>query len=296
MYKKVFTPVLLTLVYLLFVSGIIRHDVHEEKYTKLASEKQFDGVGQVFIDTTMAGSSVLIHEKYVLSAAHVFIESDVRQDTIIYQGQTVVTYQPFNHRLVDYSKVTIQIQGEKLRIKKILLHPNYLDSMSQGSCDLAILELAMPYKKVKPAILNRNTDELNSSVAGVGFGVSGIADKPETVIQSNKKIAGQNVIDSIGGYTYLGKPTLLFADFDHPTREDCNKLGSPTPKPLEYISGGGDSGGGLFRQKAKQWELTGICSGSATDINQLFATGYYGQIMMWTRVSVFKDWISENTK
>ncbi len=296
MNKKVFILVLSTAIITLFSSGIIRHDINEEEYTKLASGKQFDAVGQVYIDTSSVGSSVLISEKFVLSAAHVFIESDTRLDTVTHEGQTIVVHQPINERLVDISKVSILVKGQKLNIKKITLHPNYLDSVSAGSCDLAILELEIPFNKVKHAHLNWDTDEKNSSVVGVGFGVSGIADKPETVTPLNKKIAGQNVIDSIGGFEYFGKSTLLFADFDHPTRVDCNKLGSSKPEPLEYICGGGDSGGGLFRKKNNRWELIGICSGSPIDFQQLMATGYYGQIMSWTRISAFKEWILDNTK
>ncbi|MBK8644872.1 MAG: hypothetical protein IPN15_22450 [Saprospiraceae bacterium] len=90
---------------------------------------------------------------------------------------------------------------------------------------------------------------------------------------------GENVIDSIGGQIYLDRESLLICDFDHPTRNDCNKIGSPVPRPLEYICSGGDSGGGLFRNKNNAWELIGICSGSGVDINQLMKSGYYGHTM-----------------
>lgn len=291
MNRTIFSFAVSSAIFVLFFSGIIRHDVDESAYIKLAAEKQFDVIGQVFIDTVFSGSAVLINEKYILSAAHVFIESDYRVDTILYNGQTVVTNQPYNDHLVDFKKVSILIKGEKHLIKKIHLNPNYLDSISMGTCDLAILELAKPIKKVKAANLNFIPDEMGANVVGVGYGVSGIADKPGTVAPLGKKIAGQNVIDSIGGFEYLGKSTLLFSDFDHPVRTDCNKMGSAVPRPLEYICGGGDSGGGLFRLNGNRWELVGICSGSSTDIGQLLETGYYGQVMRWTRVAVFEKWI-----
>lgn len=295
MYKKILVLLLLTITSAFFFSGIIRHDVAEKEYTQLASKQQFDAVGEVCINGIPSGSSILMQERFLLPAAHVFIESDFREDTIIHEGQTIVTYQPFNERIVDADHVSISINGKQLRIKRVILHPNYLDNNSEGSCDLALLELETPVKHIKPAVLNRDTDEQSSRVVGVGFSVSGVADQPETVVPLRKKIAGQNVIDSIGGFEYSGKPTLLFADFDHPTRTDCNKLGSLTPEPLEYICGGGDSGGGLFRQKNSRWELIGICTGSPTDLQQLMTTGYYGQLMLWTRVSVFDQWIAENT-
>ena len=63
--------------------------------------------------------------------------------------------------------------------------------------------------------------------------------------------------------------------------------------PLEYMCGGGDSGGGLFRQTQGKWELIGICSGADIDVEQLMKTGYYGQQMHWTHVSLFADWIRQ---
>lgn len=59
--------------FLVFFSGIIRHDVDEKEYLDLAKSKQFDAAGQVIIDNSHLGTCVLIHKKYVLSAAHVFM-------------------------------------------------------------------------------------------------------------------------------------------------------------------------------------------------------------------------------
>jgi secreted trypsin-like serine protease len=295
-HERIKFSTLCSIAFLTFFSGIIRHDIDEKEYLKLATESQFDCVGQVFKDTTTRGSCVLISDRFVLSAAHVFIDSDTRTDTMNFNGQTAVVYVPYNHRVTNISGISLAFKGQKVKIKHLWLHPSYLDNLTKGSCDIAILELEQPLKNLTPSIVNTAFDEFNSNVVGVGYGVSGPADRPDSVDLFNKKIAGQNVVDKLSGKKYLGKKTLLQCDFDHPTRTDCNKMGSPLPRPLEYISSGGDSGGGLFRQKNDKWELIGICSGSATDINQLMKTGYYGQIMSWTRVSVFKEWIALNTQ
>jgi secreted trypsin-like serine protease len=284
------------LAFLVFFSGIIRHDVNEKNYLRLATEKQFDCVGRIYKDTSPSGSCVLISDRFVLSAAHVFIDSDTRPDTMEFNGLIAVAYVTYNHRVTDVTKLYLMFNGQKVKVKNLLLHPNYLDSSTKGSCDIALLELEHPLNNIAPAKLNTAFDELHSNVVGVGFGASGPANRPDFVSQHNKKIAGENVIDSIGGQKYLGSESLLICDFDHPTRKDCNKLGSPTPRPLEYICSGGDSGGGLFRQKNNTWELVGICSGSGVDINQLMKTGYYGHIMDWTRVSLFTDWLTVQTK
>jgi len=295
-YRAVLLSTLCAIFILTFFSGIIRHDVDEKKYLKLAAKKQFDCVGQIYRDTSATGSCVLISDRFVLSAAHIFIESDTRADTIEHDGQTIVASSSFHYRQADISNLYLVFKGQRVKVKTLWLHPHFLDSLTKRYCDIALIELEKPIKNIKPAKLNNVFNELNSNVVGVGFGVSGTADKPELVGIHNKKIAGENVVDSIGGQDYLGNKTVLVCDFDHPTREDCNKLGSPIPRPLEYIASAGDSGGGLFRKNNKQWELIGICSGSSFDLGQFMKTGYYGQTMRWTRVSVFTNWIEEQKR
>lgn len=292
--RKILTLSALTI--LTFFSGIIRHDVDEKNYLALAAERQFDCVGQVFKDTSASGSCVLISDRFVLSAAHVFIDSDTRPQKMEFNGQTVVVFVPYNQRVTDVTKLHVVFDGLKYKVKNLTIHPSYLDSLTKGSCDIALIELEQPLKTISSANLESAFDELNADVVGVGYGASGTADRPDLVDLYSKKIAGENVIDSIAGSKYLGFETLLICDFDHPTRNDCNKLGSPTPRPLEYICSGGDSGGGLFRKEGEKWGLIGICSSTATDIDQLKETGYYGQLMQWTRVSAFKSWIDEQTR
>jgi secreted trypsin-like serine protease len=294
--KKVILSTLILSSFFTFFSGIIRHDVDEEKYTQLASQKQFDGVGQLFKEKTFNGSCVLISERFVLTAAHVLIDYETKMETVEMNGKKIKINKPIREGVTDVSKLYILINGEKVKAKRIIIHSNYLDSLTKGSCDLALIELAEPLTKVYPISLNTSFDELMSVVIGAGYGVTGIADQPESVKRKYKKIAGENVVDSIGGDEVDGLRTILICDFDHPTRTDCNKMGSATPRPLEYISGGGDSGGGLFRQMNDKWELVGVCSGGNTNIEQLMKTGYYGQTMDWTRVSVFANWIKEHAK
>jgi hypothetical protein len=144
---------------------------------------------------------------------------------------------------------------------------------------MALVELETPVAVILPAKLNQSTNELHSNVVGVGFGASGVANNPAEVKGRSIKIAGENVIDSFIGEKYPVNQTLMVCDFDHPTRLDCNKTGSPTPRPLEYVTSGGDSGGGLFRQKGDGWELVGICHGGGVNLDQLIKSGFYGQTM-----------------
>lgn len=288
--------VLSALAFMIFFSGIFRHDIDKKNYLKLAAEKQFDCVGRIFIDTSTSGSCVLISNRFVLSAAHVFINSDTRLDTMLYNGQIVSVNTPYNERVTDINKLTLVFNGQKVKVKKLTLHPNYLDSLTKGSCDIALIELEQPLKGISPAKPNDAFDELKSNVVGVGYGASGPANRPDLVGLLNKKIAGENVIDSIAGPGLSGNETILFCDFDHPTRNDCNKMGSSVPRPLEYITSGGDSGGGLFKKEGENWKLIGICSGSGIELEQFKKAFYYGQVMEWTRVSAFTEWIAANMK
>ena len=294
--KKATILIFSALAFLTFFSGIIRDDVKEEKYLKLARQKQFDCVGQVFKDTVPAGSCVLIGDRFVLSAAHVFIQNDYRLDTIVNNGITMIINKPINSRTGDITTYFFSFNGKRYQGKSLEIYPTSPDSLTNGKCDIAVIELKEVVKFISPARISNSFNELHSNVVGVGFGSSGIASQPQTVAFYNKKIAGENVIDSLAGFILDGKPTILMCDFDHPTRKDCNKMGSSQPRPLEYISSGGDSGGGLFRQSKTGWELIGITSGGGVNIEQLMKTGYYGQIMDFTRVSVFANWISGQTK
>lgn len=273
--------------------GIIRHDVPESAYLELGQQKQFECVGQIWHGDTPMGSCVLVQEKYVLTAAHVLITSDTRADTVVYNGQRMVTYTPINERVVGADEIRVQLNDQFFPVSALLLHPNYRDEAAAGSCDIAIMTLQKPVNGIMPAKISYQQDELNAKVVGVGYGASGIASKPETVGQFGKKIAGENVIDSIGGETYRNMPTVMYCDFDHPTISKHNKSGSPDALPLEYICSGGDSGGALFRNRNDAWELIGICSGSNVNVQQLIESGYYGQTMEWTRVSVFSEWLSD---
>lgn len=294
--NKLNSLITLLILFTLFFSGIYRHDVKKEEYLKLANKKQFDCVGQIFqvSDSAPRGSCVLIGNKYVLTAAHVLEDYDTRTDSMINSdGQKVLFNTTFNEHITEASRLFVNFKGEKVRVTRIIIPMEYTDSLTKGSCDIALLEIEKPIPKFRPAKLNSCFDELNSKVIGVGYGASGPADRPDLVDSKNEKIAGENVIDQINGYKYHGRETLLECDFDSPTHSDCNKMGDSIPMLLEYICSGGDSGGALFRSSKRGWELVGICSGGGIEIEQFYKSFYYGQTMGWTRVSAFSEWINK---
>jgi hypothetical protein len=295
--RTVMTLGLTFLVVLTSVSGIIRHDVPVQEYLKLGKQKQFDCVGEAGY-----GSCVLISEKYVLSAAHCFVDFDTKPDTVdtLLDGKKMrfVEYIPYNNRATDFSKVYATFNGRKFKVKRGIIYPGYLDSLARGTdcCDLALLELKQAVTFIKPARIGCTFDELHSDVTGVGYGASCRADQPESLkLEYNGhrlKIAGESVVDSVGGPEFENHESLLFCWFVAPN----DKTGRHVARPLEYTCSGGDSGGGLFRQEGNGWELIGICAGGGASLQQLLKTGYYGSRMRWTRLSPFISWITAEMK
>lgn len=270
------------------LSGIMRHDVSKQDYLDLAAEPQFDCVGIIMSEEQTGGSCVLIAPRYVLTAAHCFVigrsgmKSKHGQDSI----DALADARAQLNGMAPYKDFVFK--GKRYKGKRISVHPNYLNS--KGG-DIALVELELEVEGIVPAVLNFEFDELHSDVVGVGFGASGIANQRSSVLSKGEKIAGQNVIDSIGGAKVNEKGTVLFADFDHPEDATLNKMGSEIPSPLEYGMAGGDSGGGLFRQVEGRWELVGIASMSLKFSENSNVNGYYGMISGYTRTSAFTDWI-----
>ncbi len=295
MIKKAKLVVYFTLVFFIFSSGIYRHDVNVQDYIDLGKEPQFNCVGQLVIAKEPKASCVLVQERFVLTAAHNLVLGEAIADTTMVEGKQVILYTEDNLHVLPPDMISVKFGDKEFGVKGVTIHPFYLHEETKGSCDIALIELAEPAQDILTPKLNDKPDEWNSFVIGVGFGVSGPANRPDLVSPKNKKIAGQNVIDSIGGFELSGLKTLLFADFDHPADTTCcNRMGSPIPQPLEFMISGGDSGGGLFRYNNNEWELIGITSGGGIDLDQFMKSFYYGQVGAWTRVSALHEWISEN--
>ncbi len=263
---------ILTTVFFSLKAGVYRHDRTVAQYAQLAAQQQFDCVGQIYKAGLPGPSCILIDATHVLSAAHCFLKPTSRPDTFSFEFKNI-----------------------RYKAKKIYANDKYDYGSWQN--DIAIIELEKKVTDVTPATVNTRATELHSDAVMVGFGFMLMADKPTTsddeLVQG--KLAGENVIDSIGGPTIEGMASILFLDFDCPTgiryHGSCNKLGSSIPKNLECYCTGGDSGGGLFRKNGNNWELVGIISGGGVEVEQFLKTYYYGQVMKCTRVAAYKNWI-----
>ena len=294
MRKNIISKISILILFPILISGIIRHDIDKEEYLELAKNSKFDNIGKIWINTYFSGSAVLISENYILSAAHNVIESDTRIDTIDNNGQIFYANVPINHRVVKSDSLFIELKGNRHEVENILVHPKFLSDIDRAEYDLVLIKLKEPIKNINPAILDFSGKEMNSNVIGVGYGASGIADKRD-ISMNMEKIAGQNVVDSIGGIKEKDLPIYMFCDFDSPDNPTTNKLGNSEPRKLEYLCAAGDSGGGLFKENSdEKVTLIGINKGSQFDHLQFQKTVHYGQIMRWTRIAPFKDWINKN--
>lgn len=295
---KVLTFVIINLQFwtISMLGGVIRDDVNINKYTTLANQSRFDCVGEIIRDNEVVGSCVLIGEKYVVSTAHVFIEHDFKSDTMQISGQTIIAIVPYNDHVGNIYNYTFRFKGKKYDAEKMLIHPLYLDSVPNRSCDLVLITLKSQAKGITLPLLCNTFDELHSTYIGVGFGKPAFATKNQIIPNKSLKIAGENVVDSITGFEIDGNKSVLMSDFDCPWTNNCNSMGDSIPKNLEYLCSGGDSGGGIFRTSNKQLVLIGLTSLTNFDIQLQAKSGYYGQTMGFLRISTFNKWILNNMK
>ncbi len=309
-------------------AGVYRHDVSPEKYKSLAREKQFDCVGMALTNCgenfhgacRYLGGCVLIGNKYVLSAAHLFTAKEIRVDTLYFDrnhkrtdkfvgfdsgGSLMYLNQPVKEwQDTSALNFAFRFKDRLYYAKRWQIYQPYLDSINSTPradfCgDLILIELEDTVTGVQPATLNEAFDENGTIITGVGYGSSGPADRLDDIDEFYEKIAGQNVVDNIEGYKVNSKASLLSCDFDNPDGKH-NRMGAAKPVPLEWGPGGGDCGGGMFSNTHGHWHLVGIITGgspSSSGFNPtVVRTNCYDGIFDGVRVSVFNDWIRETIK
>ncbi len=246
-------------------NGIIRHDVSINKYIEMGQRNEFNCVGRYSIseiDTSYA-TGVLISSDWVLTASH-FV-----QDSSVWKfGETYY------------------------RSKRIVKHPKLKGLPSSrkkqwDGWDLALVELESHVPDIAPAIRYRNRSEKGAMIYKIGYGYIGNGLIGQKKPLRQERLAGNNMIDSIGGQMngiILGKDVLI-CDFDSPDTIEFNKCGSAIPIAYEIGGSKGDSGGGVFIDHNGEIQLTGIVSGGLS--RQLT----YGSVLLFARVSSANSWI-----
>jgi hypothetical protein len=296
-------------------SIIFPKDAEISKYLKLANQRQFQCVGRVkkqsaANDSSFAkkigisdslipnGTCILISDRYVLSAAHIFTQ-EITKDTVVRlsNNQKIKTY----ISLGEYQKPTALYRfvfGDKVyEADTILFHPNYMSQNPQGqwkNYDICLIKLKKPVQGIQVPKLYMGSDEVGKKATGVGWGYYGDATLRNQKI--GKKLAGENMVDTIWSYRDSLKAALV-CDFDSPKTIDCNATGSSNALDLEFITNGGDSGSGLFVQKNKQWYLIGLGPSGGMESEKFKKYGAcYCHSFYYVRVSVLRQWITNTMK
>lgn len=268
------------------LAGNGRDDVPVTTFLDLGTAPELRCVGEVIRDGSFAGSCVLIDSLHVLSAAHVFLDSEREPDTIQQGEQMIIVFVPKNIRPTASKDLAVVVGTDTIQIASFELHPDYLAS-SRSKADLVVLTLQRPIQEITPAIVLKDHVLANTDGLIVGCGPVGSASSNE---RSRKgRCAGWNVIDSVSS-------TLLWCDMDHPLRSDLSLMGSATPHAYEYCTTGGDSGGGIFVKRDNTFMLAGIVSGTAYNPSNVTKHGAYGGEMRFTRIDVYVPWIQSTTR
>ena len=190
---------------ILFISNIcygvnIRHDVSDSDYIEFAQNKSLESglvVIRPSIETPATG--VIIHPKYILTAAHVGATSGATQIPISYKGKEY---------MADY----------------VYLFPDYSseqDYVTYMKYDVAILRLeGNGIENAAPSVIWTKQVTLGQSIVGVGQGKSSTGLDGSESISAGTFRGYKNSVDYIlNDENY----NLMVTDFDSP-ESNCNSL------------------------------------------------------------------------
>lgn len=228
---------------------IRRHDVADSLYLQLG--KRYSSVAHLALPAPQGaadGEGTLIATRWVLTAAHVGTEIDP------------------GHR--------IYIGTDTVAVDSIVLHPEWND----GPHDLALLRLAEPVTSMPPAVLYRDSLELDRVLVLVGYGDFGTGLTGPAGNDWRTRAATNRVDEATALWLKMG--------FDAP--------GHPRTTALEGVSGPGDSGGPAYLEGAGHETLVGVSSGQSTR-GSAGEPGRYGAVEYYVRVSRYLPWIEAVT-
>ena len=233
---------------------MIRHDVPDEKYRKLADLPGIQSGVVTVLDDRGDYTGVLIDSRHVLTVGHPivgFLPPDESNGAL---------------------KIRVRVQDTEYPIEFAFLHPRYDREAHHGGADLAILRLSKPgIVSIKPTAIWVGGLKEGERFVGVGQGKSGTGKENNEPEPFGVFRAYENTID----YLFPDEEFSHFrTDFDDGTDErntlaktlyskknlEITNKSSRVPLPMEGTTAAGDSGSGVWIKRGTDQYLAGIAS------------------------------------
>lgn len=275
--------------------GYIRHDAQADAYEALGARSELEPVGWIGDKQgeTLLGSCVLVDSLHVLTAAHNLFEYKFQMHRLAH-GEEVEKV--VEERILPLGFLRVWFNQKNYEVVDWTCHPDY--RLGTGP-DLMLLKLNKPLKNISPAQWD-SSPALPKGAKTVWCGYSPLRDAnfKRTYGSEIKRRAGENRIDSSMaylGWLNWGKPSaLLLADMDHPEFKSMSRSGTGEALPLEYLTSGGDSGGGVFIPDTTGWKLIGIIHANRIRREGIPFQGLYGTEMTCTALAPFHNWLHQS--